>query len=312
MWQVGLIELRMSVQALGLWLVPFLLLDSVSLWLHTVGWWACFRPGQHGLHLWQLGLLRLAGSAVNWVTPLASIGGEVAKVLLLESTMPRAQAAASVVIDKASFLLAQISYLVLGMLCLIKYLPLPDVWWWRISLSLGLVSLGLIGFVVCQRYGLLSHGIRRLSDLGIAQARLQRLSQRLAPFDAQLRGYYVAYPWRFVGSLALHILAFAFDGVQTYVLLSLLLGDRAPGLAQALMVAITVTALDQMFFFVTANLGTLEASRFMVLSALGIAQVYGLAFGLVARIHSLVWNGLGLLAYTWCLRRPHLVQPRAR
>src|ERR1700704_6151166 len=83
MWQVGLVELRISVQALGFWLVPFLLLDSVSLWLHTVGWRACFRPGQHSLQLWQLGVLRLAGSAVNWVTPFAGIGGEVVKVLLL-------------------------------------------------------------------------------------------------------------------------------------------------------------------------------------------------------------------------------------
>src|SRR5262249_36946937 len=183
---------------------------------------------------------------------------------------------------------------------------------WRLILSTGVISLGLIGFVVGQRYGLLSHGIRRLSDLGIAPARLRQLSQRLAPFDAQLRGYYVAYPWRFVGSLSLHILAFAYDGVPTYLLLSLLLGDSAPGLAQALMVVIKVRAWDQMFFFVAANLGTLEASRFMVLSALGVAQVYGLAFGLVARLHSLVWNGLGLLAYTWCLRRLHLVQPKAR
>jgi hypothetical protein len=274
-WQVGMVGLRLSVQALGLWLVPFLLLDSVSLWLHTVGWQASFRPDQHALRLWQLGVLRLAGSAVNWVIPVAGFGGEVVKVLLLEATMPRTQAAASVVIDKTSFLLAQMFYLVLGMLCLIKFLPLPDVWRWRISLSLGLISLGLIGFVVCQRYGLLSHGIRWLSGLGIGQAMLQRLSQRLAPFDAQLRGYYIAHPWRFVASLVFHILAFAFDGVQTYVLLYLLLGDEAPGLAQALMVAITVTALDQMFFFVTANLGTLEASRFLVLSALGSAQVYG-------------------------------------
>ena len=114
LWQVGLLELRMSMQALGLWLVPFLLLDSVSLCLHTIGWRACFRPSQHSLHLWQLGLLRLAGSVVNWVTPLAGIGGEIAKVLLLESTMPRTQAAAAVVIDKTSFLLAQLFYLVLG------------------------------------------------------------------------------------------------------------------------------------------------------------------------------------------------------
>jgi hypothetical protein len=40
----------------------------------------------------------------------------------------------------------------------------------------------------------------------------------------------------------------------------------------------------------------------MVLSALGLARVCGFAFGLVARLHSLVWHGLGLRAYTWCLR----------
>jgi hypothetical protein len=79
-WQVGLAGLQTSLHAIGLWIVPFLLLDSVSLWLHTVAWAACFQPGDPPVSLWHLSLVRLAGSAVNGITPTASIGGEVAKI----------------------------------------------------------------------------------------------------------------------------------------------------------------------------------------------------------------------------------------
>jgi hypothetical protein len=34
-WQVGLAGLQTSLPAIGPWLLPFVLLDSVSLWLHT-------------------------------------------------------------------------------------------------------------------------------------------------------------------------------------------------------------------------------------------------------------------------------------
>src|SRR5262245_27706277 len=61
-----------------------------------------------------------------------------------------------------------------------------------------------------------------------------------------------------------------------------------------------------MCFFVPGSLGTFEGIRFTVLSTLSIAQVYGLAFGLMARLEGLFWNGLGLLAYAVCTR-PALV-----
>jgi hypothetical protein len=44
-------------------------------------------------------------------------------------------------------------------------------------------------------------------------------------------------------------------------------------------------------------LSALEGARFVVLSLLGVAQVYGLAFGLVARVEQLFWAGVGFLAY---------------
>jgi hypothetical protein len=105
-----------------------------------------------------------------------------------------------------------------------------------------------------------------------------------------------------------HFMAFAFDGVKTYILLQLLLKNNAPSLTKAFMIAVAVSALDQMFFFVPGRLGTLEGVCFSVLSALDIAQIYGLIFGLIARLEQLVWSGLGLLAYAVCTRFPQILQ----
>ena len=169
-WQVGLAGLRASFQALGPWVLPFLLLDGISLLLHTAGWAACFQRHHLGLRLWQLCLVRMAGSAINRVTPTADLGGEVVKVVLLTAALPRAQAVAAVIIDKASIALAQMGYLTLGTLYLTGHLPLPVGVQRGVRLSIGLIILGLIGFVAFQRYGLLSKLVRGLGCFNIGQA----------------------------------------------------------------------------------------------------------------------------------------------
>jgi hypothetical protein len=219
------------------------------------------------------------------------------KVLLLEPTLPREQAMAAVVINKASITLAKMFYLALGMLYLTQRLPLPTELQLSLSLTIGLIFAGLLGFVAFQRYGILSKLVDWLTHLWRGQESLRRLRQPVVMLDAHLVSYYTRYPWRFVRSLLLHFSAYAFGIIKTYILLRLLLGDSAPGFAEALMVAVAVAALDQMFFFVPGRVGTLEGSRFVVLSVLGGAQIYGLAFGLIARVEQLVWSGLGLLAY---------------
>jgi hypothetical protein len=171
-----------------------------------------------------------------------------------------------------------------------------------------MVLVGLLGFIASQRYGLFSQFVYHLSRLPFAQARLQQLSQRLALVDAQLVEYYTAYPWRFGGSIVLHFVGFIAAGCKTYVLLRLLLGTQAPGWSEAMQVAIVVAALDQMCFLVPARLGTLEGTRVLVLSTVGITPAVGLAFGLIARLDNLFWSGIGLLTYALCTRQTFLAE----
>ena len=171
-----------------------------------------------------------------------------------------------------------------------------------LGLTVGLLTLGVGSFVVVQRYGFLSKLLGWLSACKICRARLERWRQHLLPLEASLAAYYMAHPWRFGLSLGLHGSAFVFNSLQTFLALRLLLGAGAPSVAEAILVTSAVAALDQVFFFVPGGLGTAEGVRFAMLSTLGVAQVSGLAFGLMARLEGLVWNGCGLLAYAWYTR----------
>lgn len=307
-WRLGWEGVGASLATLGPWLLPAIALGVIPHVLHTVGWAACFTGTHLPLRLWQLFLIRLAGTAVNQVTPTADVGGEVVRVLLLERTLPRPQAVATVVIGKASVTIAQMAYLSLGMLYLMQQLALPGELRWGLRAMIALAWLGLVGFVAAQRYGMSANLGQWLARLPVARPLCLRLAQALHTLDTQLRAYYLQHPWRFVRSCSVHFLAFVCEGLKTALVLRLLLGAQAPSMLQALTVAVAVAALDQLFFFVPGRLGAMEGVRLTVVSALGVAQIYGLAFGLVARLEHVVWSGLGLLAYGACSRYSTLLR----
>lgn len=310
-WKVGVRGVSDSLQLLGPWLAPFLLLNSVSVLLHTAGWSACFVGHSCSLRLWQLAFIRMAGSAINQVTPTADVGGEVVKVLLLHPSMPQSTATAAVTIGKSSSALAQMIYLACGIFFLMKRLSLPAELKRTVVLTLSLFTLGVLMLIVLQRYGGMSKLVQLIGRMGVIPSFFHRLQHRVTALESQWVIYYTSHPWRFARSVALHVLGFVSDAFRTYILFRLLLGDSAPALTDALLVAVAVSALQQIFFFVPGNIGTLEGIRFTVLSAFGVAEVYGFAFGLVARIESLCWNGIGLIAYALCTRWPLLLQPAA-
>ena len=193
-------------------------------------------------------------------------------------------------------------YLAFGLVYAMGHLPLSSELQWALSLTIGLISLGLLGFVAFQRYGLLSKLVSQVCRLKYTPRKLHQLSQHLAPLDAQLMAFYTAHPWRFGGS-SCGICRLYLCRIQDVHSTPTFAWPPGPGWFEALMVAMAVAALDQMFFLVPARLGTLEGARVLVLSASGHPQVLGLTFGLIARLESLFWNGIGLLIYVLCTRR---------
>src|SRR5215467_8126916 len=82
-WDIGAAELWREFKVLGWGVVPLILSEGLANFAHTVGWSRCLCGPQRSMRLPLLFQMALAGYAINFLTPSASLGGEVAKGALL-------------------------------------------------------------------------------------------------------------------------------------------------------------------------------------------------------------------------------------
>jgi len=265
-----------------------LLLDGCN----TLGWRRLLPPR---VGLWRLYWIRQAGTAVNQLTPTASLGGEVVKSMLLRPYVGTAAAATSVVAAKLSFAMGQTLLVLCGLAAVLSRLDGdPSL---RLALVVATVAtcVGVGGFFLLQRRGGLSRPLALLARLGVGRA--ERLHVRAAELDRRLAALHREHPGAFAASVGWHFAAQLVGTLQLFYVLRVL---GAPA-AFTTCVAIEAFALviDSTLFFVPARIGVQEGSRVVVFTALGLSAATGLAVALIVRLNQLLVAGLGLLAYAY-------------
>ena len=82
-WVVGIDILVRDLRLIGWGLTAILLVESLSVVLNTGGWALAFPAGERTVSARRLLAARLAGDAINYLTPTATVGGELLRVRLL-------------------------------------------------------------------------------------------------------------------------------------------------------------------------------------------------------------------------------------
>jgi hypothetical protein len=265
-----------------------LLLDACN----TLGW-RRLLPTRVGF--WRLYWIRQAGTAVNQLTPTASLGGEVVKGVLLRPYVGAGEAAASVVAAKLAFAMGQTLLVLCGLAAVLSRLHGEP------ALRAGLVvatlatCAGVGGFLLLQRRGGLARPLALLGRLGVGPA--ERLHVHAAELDRRLATLHRERPGAFAASVAWHFVAQLVGTLQLFYILRVL--GESPGFTTCLAIEAFALVIDSTLFFVPARVGVQEGSRVAVFSALGLSATTGLAVALIVRLNQLLVAGLGLLAYAY-------------
>jgi uncharacterized protein (TIRG00374 family) len=289
-YQVGPSGVFHSVRMLG-WRLPFVLLlpFSVALTLDVLGWRALLSD--HDVPLTVLLRARLAGEAVNLLTPTAAVGGEPLKAYLLRPYVPFGEGLASVVLDKTTVVAGQVLFLLAALGLAASILPLSS----PLMIALGalfMVELGAVsGFIVVQTRGVFGGGGRLLGRMGVAPA--ERYQERLNALDRQLRRSYREHRRRLCGSTLLHAAAWASGAIEIYLVLALL--DASPTVVAAFVIDAFGAAVKFASFMIPGSLGVLEGGYVVVFSGLGLGGALGLSYTLIRRLREVTWAALGLL-----------------
>ncbi len=274
-----------------------LLFYGVIFGLDTLGWsFALNGPSRSRVRWDDLLRARLVGEAVNYVTPMAWIGGEPIKALLLARRhgVPLADGMASVVVAKTTFTLAMLLFILTGLAVAMATEPIPPplAGWVGIIFPVlcGLLAL----FLTVQFIRPFSRGLKffeRFFPRGWARA-----GQRLEEWDEAITKFYRGSPKALFWSIAFAFLGWMAGVVEVYLILTFL------GIPVSWATAWTIESLWVLLrsgaFLIPAGLGANEGFAIVICATLGINAVTALALGLIRRARELTWVGLGLVEFS--------------
>lgn len=294
-WAVGPQELWREVCDLGWGVVPLILCEGLANLVHTVGWRHCIGGRHPRVPLLRLFRMAMAGYSINYLTPTASVGGEVSKAALLATSHKGPEAVGSVLLDKLTTALAHVLLAVLGSLFLLWRVKLPKELWIAMAVTSALLTLGMVTFLWIQKHGKLGGFLRWLVAHRIGGAALQRATGRISEVDESLKQVYRERPLDLVLSVFWHVIGHSAALLEVWLFLWLL--DKPAPLATVAGAGFLALWFDLLTFAIPLNAGTLEGSRILALKAVGGGALLGMTFGVATRIAQLFWACFGLLNY---------------
>ena len=297
-YRVGTEPIIETLRRLAWWQFAVICLPyAVIMAADTLGWRFAFAHDR--APFWRLFGARMAGEALNVVTAVGAVGGEVAKAWLVRRDVTYEESVPSIVIAKTTITIAQAVFLLAGLGLAWRTLPLGDevlrgMMW---LLVVEVVAVG--GFAGVQVSGLVARGGRVLKTFGVIED-----TAYAETLDRALRDYY-RKEWRRLGlSLGFHLVGWLLGALDAFIIL------WALGLSVSLTTATIIEALGSgvrfATFLVPANLGPSEAANAVAFAALGLGAGAGLAFSFVRRARQAVWVVLGLVVLAvmrWSARR---------
>lgn len=275
-------------------IVVVIALEFVGHAFNTLGWWftlpADRRRGLYGRLFW----VRSAGYALNEATPLASLGGEPAKIALLATRMPVGAAAASLLATKVSFCAAKATFIVIGLSLVWSRVHLPPGLSTLLFSAFALMLFGIAMFAAVQVWGIGSGTIAALRRVRMPAHWIARIESAMQDVDAHLHDFYRERRGDLWRSMAAHACVYVCGTLQIILLMSWL------GLAFDPVAAIGIEAFGALvglvLFAVPASLGVQEGGKVLIFAALGLPRAAAMAVGITFRLVSLLDIAVGLVA----------------
>lgn len=269
----------------GAWLVTFADLPSNRLWLR------------------RLYLVRMVGEAFNVITPMASMGGEPVKVVLLKKYygVRYADASASVLLAKTTNLISLVFFLAGGFALMLRDPRFSNSESLLAGSGLLLLSCAVFSFFLVQRLRVSSRAGAWLSSWR-AGRRVGDYLHHIEDFDARLVNFYSARKLRFAAALILALCAWFVGAVSIYY--TMLLLDTPVSFTDAWLIEAFAQLVRAGTFFIPASIGAQEGAFVLVCAILSGSASSGLAAALVRRFRELIWIGGGLALGWWYSFRP--------
>ena len=283
-----------NTRLVGWGIVIIILQEIFAYAANTLGWSFAF-PLARPLPFSQLLAVRIVGDTVSHLTPTATLGGDFMRVRLLRGCGRTSAIVASVVIAKLSQIVAQVAFIVLGLLVVAGTAPIPRALYVAVLSGAAMLLCAVLGLLLIQRRGLFTTLDRPLRAIGLAGFG-PILGQHLERFDEEVERFYAGGPSRFLASATWFLVGWALGVLEACLILFFL--DVPMTLRRLVAIEVLSAAVDAVVFFVPGKVGVQEGGKVLIFTLLGLDPAKGLSFGILRRVRELAWAGIGLVIFS--------------
>jgi uncharacterized protein (TIRG00374 family) len=279
-----------------------LALNGFILIFFSSRWWLILRAQGHRRSYWSLVGYRIAGFGITYFTPGPQVGGEPLQVYLLtqREKIPTPVAMASVTLDKMLELLANFTFLLVGITTILVSGVLGEASnFLFLLLPLGLLILPA-GYLLALWSGAqpATKFLRILAGRFPGSPRLARWPITLQAVEEESGQFFHKHPGTIMAAVLISFL------IWILLVFEFALAVRFLGLRLSLPEVITVLTAARLAFLlpIPAGIGTLETGQMLAMGLIGANPVIGISLSLLIRLRDAALGGLGLWWGGWLTR----------
>ena len=303
LYSTGLAPILEHMRILGgrapLVIVPYLLVALID----TFGWRCTLPRGARvAVPFAALYLTRMAGEAINSVTPTATVGGEPVKAYLLRSWgVAGVDGVVSVLLARTALVVSQSMFVAFGVAAL--FIHLEHAWWGLVWLAAMLVL--VLGFgtalVALQLRNPTITVWRLLRRIFRRSHLLERLQHHATSIDRGLEHFYRFERRAFVQATALYLFGWLFGVWEVHLMMWLI--DAPVTWLDAFIIESLAQPIRAVAIVIPGGVGAQEWGGAWLCMSLGVPEPAAVTLWLLKRARETVFDVVGLTYMTTRSRR---------
>lgn len=262
---------------------------GIAFVVDTFAWQFTLPSTQLNFHwLYNLWKVRMVGAAFGKMLPFSAFGGAPIKGFILKKHygINYKEGAASIILAESTHLLSMVLFMASGVLLISLDSNLPQNFSTFSTISLSVLTVGILAFYIIQRLKLTSVAGGWISKLPFGN-RIEKFLTHLQDFDERLVQFYTQKRPHFFGAFGLNLLNWYLGALEVYVILYFL--GHPISISEAIILETVVELIRAGTFFIPATIGTQEAAFLLATGAITGQPALGMATALMRRVREIVW-----------------------
>ncbi len=290
-------EIGKTLANLGLWQILILFFVNIGIiFAFGLRWWWLLKVLGYSLPYRDILRYRLASFGVSYFTPGPQFGGEPMQVYYLQKYhgVPMAELLASLSLDKVLELLANFTFLAMGLILVLEMTNVA----FQGNATLLVTLVGLLALMPWFYLVLLYRGRKVFASLSQSKAlkmasrpKLQGSMQVLRKAENQMSEFCQNHPFKLTLLMILSALVWSVLVLEYWLALSFLGANLDLLTTLVFIVAARLAFLTPL----PGGLGALELSQSYAAQSLGFGPELGVSIGLIIRARDIAFGLVGLL-----------------